>query len=126
MAGEGREEEEDVAQGGVGELESLHLLVPQGDGKVEGRMVLVKGGVKRWIKLSIASPAETMRVDRMKENSNRFEEKKLPQQPWHLLKGNFRPAGSRGGEEAGEGEKRKVRSEVEKEGKKSSKKSKKE
>lgn len=125
-------------QGAASELESLQLLVPAGDGKEDGKMVLAPVKVARCLHLSIASPAETSKAEKVKETTNRFEEKKLPQQPWHLLKGNFKPAGSRSttGEATEEtasqkeqdgkdkkDKKRKVKSEDEK---KASKKSKKE
>ncbi|GAC95644.1 hypothetical protein PHSY_003220 [Pseudozyma hubeiensis SY62] len=113
-------------QGAASELESLQLLVPAGAGEEAGRMVMAPVKIERCIHLSIASPAETGRAERMKETSNRFEEKKLPQQPWHLLKGNFKPAGSRGGDdgethEAAEEDKRKVKVEDGKKSKKSRK-----
>lgn len=82
-------------QGAASELESLKLLVPAGDGKESGKLVLAPVKIARHLHLSIASPAETTKPEKVKETSNRFEEKKLPQQPWHLLKGNFKPAGSR-------------------------------
>ncbi|TKY90496.1 hypothetical protein EX895_000494 [Sporisorium graminicola] len=85
------------SQGAASELESLKLLVPAGDGNETGKLVLAPVKVARCLHLSIASPAETSKADKVKETSNRFEEKKLPQQPWHLLKGNFKPAGAKGG-----------------------------
>ncbi|KAJ9476890.1 hypothetical protein PHBOTO_000575 [Pseudozyma hubeiensis] len=110
-------------QGAASELESLQLLVPAGAGEEAGKLVMAPVKIERCIHLSIASPAETGRAERMKETSNRFEEKKLPQQPWHLLKGNFKPAGSRGGEdgEAHEEHKESKRKEKGEDGKKSKK-----
>lgn len=90
--------EDDRVAAGVGaasELKSLHLLVPAGDGNEVGKLVMAPVKISRCIHLSIASPAETSRAQKVKETSNTFEEKKLPRQPWHLLKGNFQPAGSR-------------------------------
>lgn len=94
MASETTNTEEDTAsvaagQGAASELESLKLLVPAGDGNEDGKLVLAPVKVARCVHLSIASPAETNKADKIKESSNRFEEKKLPQQPWHLLKGNL-------------------------------------
>lgn len=122
-------------QGAASELESLKLLVPAGDGKEDGKLVLAPVKVSRCLHLTIASPAETTKAEKVKETSNRFEEKKLPQQPWHLLKGNFKPAGSRNAaaetEEAAseskeeskekKDKKRKVKSEDDKKSKKSKK-----
>ncbi|EST09885.1 hypothetical protein PSEUBRA_000281 [Kalmanozyma brasiliensis GHG001] len=90
-------DEQSVAsgQGAASELESLKLLVPAGNGDEDGKLVLAPVKVSRCLHLSIASPAETSKAEKVKETSNRFEEKKLPQQPWHLLKGNFKPAGTR-------------------------------
>lgn len=85
-----------VGQGAASELDSLKLLVPAGDGKDAGKMVLAPVKVSRCLHLSIASPADLGKAEKIKETSNAFEEKKLPQQPWHLLNGNFKPAGSRG------------------------------
>lgn len=87
-------------QGAASELESLKLLVPAGDGSEAGKLVLAPVKVARCIHLSIASPAEASKAEKVKETSNRFEEKKLPQQPWHLLKANFKPAGAKGGEDS--------------------------
>lgn len=84
-----------VGQGAASELESLKLLVPAADGKEAGKLVLAPVKVERCLHLSIASPAETNKAEKPKETTNRFKEKKLPQQPWHLLKGNFKPAGTR-------------------------------
>ncbi|KAJ1031825.1 hypothetical protein NDA13_002211 [Ustilago tritici] len=89
-----------VGQGAASELESLKLLVPAADGKEAGKLVLAPVKVERCLHLSIASPAETNKAEKPKETSNRFEEKKLPQQPWHLLKGNFKPAGTRSNSDA--------------------------
>ncbi|SNX81577.1 related to Rpa34 - 34 kD subunit of DNA-directed RNA polymerase I [Melanopsichium pennsylvanicum] len=137
MASENTSKEDEDAsiasgQGAATELESLHLLVPAGDGKEDGKLVLAPVKMERHLHLSIASPAETTRRAKVKETSNRFEEKKLPQQPWHLLKGHFKPAGSRntteldaptsrGAEESKDKRenKRKAKSEDEKEAKKS-------
>lgn len=84
-------EEPSVAsgQGAASELESLKLLVPAGEGNEAGRLVLAPVKVSKYLHLSIASPAETSKAEKVKATSNRFEEKKLPQQPWHLLKGNL-------------------------------------
>ncbi|KAJ1030391.1 hypothetical protein NDA16_001300 [Ustilago loliicola] len=126
-----------VGQGAASELESLKLLVPAADGKEAGKLVMAPVKVERHLHLSIASPAETNKAEKPKETSNRFEEKKLPQQPWHLLKGNFKPAGTRSNtdsvtaqepasavaEEDGDKKekKRKVKTEAEKSPKKSKK-----
>ncbi|SJX60303.1 related to Rpa34-34 kD subunit of DNA-directed RNA polymerase I [Sporisorium reilianum f. sp. reilianum] len=101
MASEVASVEEDASvasgQGAASELESLKLLVPAGSGDEAGKLVLAPVKVAKCIHLSIASPAETSKAEKVKETSNKFEEKKLPQQPWHLLKGNFKPAGAKGG-----------------------------
>ncbi len=74
---------------GASELESLKLLVPAGDGKEAGKLVMAPVKVERCVRLSIVSPAEVEDAAKVKATTNRFEEKKLPQQPWHLLKGNL-------------------------------------
>ena len=143
MAAEGpMEDKKDasaVAENDASELESLQLLVPAGDGKEAGKLVMAPVKVQKCVRLSIVSPAETQNAQKVKASSNNFEEKKLPQQPWHLLKGNFKPAGSRNQTEAAQEpasqavedstdkkeKKRKVKTEGDKEEKKS-KKSKKE
>ncbi|CBQ67667.1 related to Rpa34-34 kD subunit of DNA-directed RNA polymerase I [Sporisorium reilianum SRZ2] len=136
MASEVASVEEDASvasgQGAASELESLKLLVPAGSGDEAGKLVLAPVKVAKCIHLSIASPAETSKAEKVKETSNKFEEKKLPQQPWHLLKGNFKPAGAKGGVDSAPGpasqvaedkkeKKRKVKSEDGSKSKKSKK-----
>ncbi len=78
-----------VGQGAATELESLRLLVPAGDGGEDGKMVVAPVKVTRCLHLSIASPAETTQAQKPMQSANTFEQDKLPQQPWHLLKGNL-------------------------------------
>ncbi|GAC73499.1 hypothetical protein PANT_9c00153 [Moesziomyces antarcticus T-34] len=108
-----------VGQGAATELESLRLLVPAGDGGEDEKMVVAPVKVTRCLHLSIASPAETTQAQKPMQSANTFEQDKLPQQPWHLLKGNFKPAGSRGPTQTSAGveedkrdKKRKVKSEA--------------
>ncbi|KAI3487587.1 hypothetical protein L1887_48478 [Cichorium endivia] len=98
---------------------AVDQAVEAGDGGEDGKMVVAPVKVTRCLHLSIASPAETTQAQKPMQSANTFEQDKLPQQPWHLLKGNFKPAGSRGPtqtsaavEEDKRDKKRKVKSEA--------------
>ena len=103
-------------QGAATELESLKLLVPAGDGKEDGKLVLAPVKVERCLHMCIASPAEVVKAEGVMETRNKFEEKKLPKQPTHLFMGSFKPAGSKGGIAETEEGKEAAREVVEEEG----------
>ncbi|PWZ02760.1 hypothetical protein BCV70DRAFT_197016 [Testicularia cyperi] len=84
-----------VGESGAAELESLRLLVPSGDGSQAGKLVVAPVKIAKCMHLSIASPASSGIATTPAKAEVVTPKKGKRQQPWELLTGNFKPAGSR-------------------------------